>query len=297
MACLLPARACPDRSCCCLPFVRVRRCNMQQSSMQFSFQPGFTAVNVGWDDTTGAIGHIVLNRPTKSNAFDSVMWREFPAAVRLLQQRHEIRVLVISAAGKNFCAGLDLAYLTNTFGSKMQQQPGNSSSCPARMHYAFREEILQMQEAFTVLEQCRFPVIAAVQGAAVELEAAIQPLPITPTTDSQATHLLHSGPTPGVNFLLPGHGRASLNMLGSSSSMCQSAAGAATPGSASHAGAGSCIVPCAALRCRCVRGCWRGPHHSGRPALLQPGRVLQCEGGQGGAEQQQQQQLNSRGCN
>eukprot|EP00882_Tetradesmus_deserticola_P020717 GHRQ01022385.1.p1 GENE.GHRQ01022385.1~~GHRQ01022385.1.p1 ORF type:complete len:297 (+),score=109.66 GHRQ01022385.1:40-930(+) len=140
---------------------------MQQSSMQFSFQPGFTAVNVGWDDTTGAIGHIVLNRPTKSNAFDSVMWREFPAAVRLLQQRHEIRVLVISAAGKNFCAGLDLAYLTDTFGSKMQQQPGNSSSCPARMRYAFREDILQMQEAFTVLEQCLFPVIAAVQGACV----------------------------------------------------------------------------------------------------------------------------------
>lgn len=87
--------------------------------MQFNFQPGFTAVNVGWDEATGCIGHIVLNRPNKSNAFNSAMWREFPAvsvergqacladaaarqcltsracsqAVRLLQQREEIRVV------------------------------------------------------------------------------------------------------------------------------------------------------------------------------------------------------------
>lgn len=53
--------------------------------------------------------------------------------------------LVISAAGKNFCAGLDLSYLTDTFGTKMQQQSDSSSSCPARMRYAFRQDILQMQ--------------------------------------------------------------------------------------------------------------------------------------------------------
>ncbi|WIA37909.1 hypothetical protein OEZ86_001286 [Tetradesmus obliquus] len=137
--------------------------------MQFNFQPGFTAVNVGWDEATGCIGHIVLNRPNKSNAFNSAIWREFPAAVRLLQQREEIRVLVISAAGKNFCAGLDLSYLSDTFGSKMQpsSSSSSSSSCPARMRYTFRQDILQMQEAFTVLEQCRFPVIVAVQGACV----------------------------------------------------------------------------------------------------------------------------------
>uniref|UniRef100_A0A383VWV4 Enoyl-CoA hydratase n=1 Tax=Tetradesmus obliquus TaxID=3088 RepID=A0A383VWV4_TETOB len=77
--------------------------------------------------------------------------------------------LVISAAGKNFCAGLDLSYLSDTFGSKMQPPSSSSSSgsCPARMRYAFRQDILQMQEAFTVLEQSRFPVIAAVQGACV----------------------------------------------------------------------------------------------------------------------------------
>jgi hypothetical protein len=57
--------------------------------------------------------------------------------------------LVISAAGKNFCAGLDLSYLTDTFGSKMQpgssSSSSSSSSCPARTRYSFRQDILQMQ--------------------------------------------------------------------------------------------------------------------------------------------------------
>jgi hypothetical protein len=60
------------------------------------------------------------------------------AAVHFMQ-------LVISAAGKNFCAGLDLSYLTDTFGSKMQPGSSSSSSCPARTRYAFRQDILQMQ--------------------------------------------------------------------------------------------------------------------------------------------------------
>jgi enoyl-CoA hydratase/carnithine racemase len=47
--------------------------------MHFTTQPGFTAVNVGWDEATGSIGQIVLNRPSKSNAFNTFMWREFPA--------------------------------------------------------------------------------------------------------------------------------------------------------------------------------------------------------------------------
>eukprot|EP00878_Enallax_costatus_P028118 GHUV01030332.1.p1 GENE.GHUV01030332.1~~GHUV01030332.1.p1 ORF type:complete len:156 (+),score=46.16 GHUV01030332.1:763-1230(+) len=43
----------------------------------------------------------------------------------------------------------------------------DQQQCPARLREKFRHDILAMQEAFSVLEQCRFPVIAAVQGACV----------------------------------------------------------------------------------------------------------------------------------
>lgn len=48
---------------------------------------------------------------------------------------------IVSAAGKNFCGGLDLSYLNNTFGAKMQ----DPKACPARLRDGFRQEILQMQ--------------------------------------------------------------------------------------------------------------------------------------------------------
>eukprot|EP00878_Enallax_costatus_P042661 GHUV01050091.1.p1 GENE.GHUV01050091.1~~GHUV01050091.1.p1 ORF type:complete len:241 (+),score=61.09 GHUV01050091.1:428-1150(+) len=130
--------------------------------MHFTYEGGFQEIRVGLDDS-GRVGHIELNRPGKSNAFDAVLWQQFPRAVKVLQERPDVRVLVISAAGKNFCAGLDLSYLAGTFGAKMHDQ----QQCPARLREKFRHDILAMQEAFSVLEQCRFPVIAAVQGACV----------------------------------------------------------------------------------------------------------------------------------
>ncbi|KAF8069709.1 DCI1 [Scenedesmus sp. PABB004] len=125
----------------------------------FTWAPGFTTVRVGW---SGAVGHIVLQRPAKSNAFDGPMWTEFPAAVALLQARGDIRAAVVSAAGRNFCAGLDLGYLAGTFAARR-----GAAGCPARAREALRRDIGAMQAAFTGLEACAFPVIAAVQGACV----------------------------------------------------------------------------------------------------------------------------------
>lgn len=68
---------------------------------------------------------------------------------------------IITAAGKNFCAGLDLSYLTGTFGAKMQPQPqqqqsdgsqAQQTSCPARLRNDFRQEILDMQVGMCALQ-------------------------------------------------------------------------------------------------------------------------------------------------
>lgn len=48
---------------------------------------------------------------------------------------------IISAAGKNFCAGLDLSYLSGTFGAKMR----DPTACPGRLRDSFRRDILAMQ--------------------------------------------------------------------------------------------------------------------------------------------------------
>jgi enoyl-CoA hydratase len=62
--------------------------------------------------TTEPRDHVLLiglNRPDKLNAFDEQMLRELAAAYERLADDPELRVGVLFAHGKHFCAGLDLA--------------------------------------------------------------------------------------------------------------------------------------------------------------------------------------------
>eukprot|EP00877_Chromochloris_zofingiensis_P004657 jgi/Chrzof1/14192/Cz08g28240.t1 len=144
--------------------------------MEFVYvDSGFNSLRVGWDRSSGRIGIIALNRPLKSNAFDGGMWSEFPKAVRVLGNKDSVRVIVLIGEGANFCGGLDLGYLQQTFlqhsnataDDDHEGGGGQTSSCPARLRHRVKGNITMMQDAFTALEQCRWPVIAALQGACV----------------------------------------------------------------------------------------------------------------------------------
>jgi 2-(1,2-epoxy-1,2-dihydrophenyl)acetyl-CoA isomerase len=57
------------------------------------------------------IGTITLNKPDKNNAFDEPMMAEIDDAINDLAQDRDIRVVIITGAGKAFCAGGDVSYL------------------------------------------------------------------------------------------------------------------------------------------------------------------------------------------
>ena len=57
------------------------------------------------------IGTITLNRPEKLNAFDSEACDDLIEALRMLAQSEAVRVIVVTGAGRAFCAGADLAVL------------------------------------------------------------------------------------------------------------------------------------------------------------------------------------------
>ena len=77
--------------------------------------------------------------------------------------------MVLVGDGPVFCAGIDLK--DPTFGSALA---GNTD--PARAGLAFQSQLAEMQDAFTALEACPVPVIAAVHGpclgAGVDLVSA-----------------------------------------------------------------------------------------------------------------------------
>src|SRR5881398_840173 len=70
--------------------------------------PGYDRVLV---EIAGGIGTVTLNRPEKLNAFDGAQCLELHEALRMLAGSEAVRVIVITGAGRAFCAGADLSVL------------------------------------------------------------------------------------------------------------------------------------------------------------------------------------------
>ncbi len=51
------------------------------------------------------VATITLNRPEKLNAFTATMGREFIAALDLADADDDVRAIVVTGAGRGFCAG------------------------------------------------------------------------------------------------------------------------------------------------------------------------------------------------
>src|SRR5436309_4590376 len=62
-------------------------------------------------EIAGGVGTLTLNRPEKLNAFDRALCDELTDALRMLAQSDGVRAMVITGAGRAFCAGADLAVL------------------------------------------------------------------------------------------------------------------------------------------------------------------------------------------
>ncbi len=106
------------------------------------------------------IAQVKLNRPNELNSMNVDFWKEFPKAINDINQQAEARVIVLSSTGKHFSAGMDLAVFTSPNSIPMQGDP-------ARMAENLRRAVLQLQDAFNVLENIRIPVLAAIQGGCI----------------------------------------------------------------------------------------------------------------------------------
>lgn len=63
-----------------------------------------------WTSTEGGIAEVVIENPPV-NALDSVGWRTLSQAIDKLQGDPDVRVIVIRAEGRGFCAGVDIKEL------------------------------------------------------------------------------------------------------------------------------------------------------------------------------------------
>ena len=108
----------------------------------------------------GSIAHIQFNRPEKRNSMNEDFWNLFPKEVEALDDRGDVRVLIISSQGPHFTSGIDLAMFKNDIANINSGEMGRNRAY-------FREQLLYLQNAATCLEVARFPVITAIQGGCI----------------------------------------------------------------------------------------------------------------------------------
>jgi len=79
----------------------------------------------------GAVAHLILNRPEKRNALSANLIAEMHAAMLAFNSDPNIRVIVLRSAGKAFCAGADLAYLTDLRTNTLEENEADSQNLRA----------------------------------------------------------------------------------------------------------------------------------------------------------------------
>ena len=106
------------------------------------------------------IAHVQLSRPQELNSMTLDFWRELPEIIEKIDQDASARVIVISSTGRHFTAGMDL--------SVFQSDSQLSGSAPATNRGAATYDLVRgFQRTFTCLENCRIPVLAAIQGGCI----------------------------------------------------------------------------------------------------------------------------------
>ncbi|HYX31955.1 MAG TPA: crotonase/enoyl-CoA hydratase family protein [Oligoflexus sp.] len=103
------------------------------------------------------VAEVSLNRPDKANALHEKMWFEVEAAFRWADETPDVRAVILRSEGSRFCSGIDFEFV-HSIGQRMGSLPDG------RRQEQLLATIRALQKSFTMLETCRKPVIAAIQG-------------------------------------------------------------------------------------------------------------------------------------
>ncbi len=115
------------------------------------------------------VATITLNRPDRLNALTKVMEDELFDAMTGANQDDEVRVIILTGAGKGFCSGADISLLQS-----LQGEDFENTTAEALMDKYVPERPLEnapknFQRCWSYFPAIEKPILAAINGAAVGL--------------------------------------------------------------------------------------------------------------------------------
>lgn len=123
-------------------------------------------------DVSGPIATITLNRPEKLNAYTWIMGAEMRDALTQVEEDDNLRVTILTGAGRGFCAGADLTRGGDTFDYSKREKDPSAGTRPTGSLLKFYWGLKK-------------PVIVAINGPAVGVGVTmILPLDIRIASES-----------------------------------------------------------------------------------------------------------------
>ena len=119
----------------------------------------------------GRVATITLNRPDKLNAWTAIMEGEVRAAIEEAERDENVRVIVLTGAGRGFCAGADMSLLSAVAEKGLDEARRAQATQPA---YGSREAgRADFGKKYSYFPGVTKPVIAAINGPVVGLGLVI----------------------------------------------------------------------------------------------------------------------------
>lgn len=116
------------------------------------------------------VATITLNRPDKLNAWTAVMEQEVRSAIEEAERDDNVRAIVLTGAGRGFCAGADMSLLKNVADRGLDQRTREQALDARGQRAAVRSDFQKKYSYFLGVGK---PVIAAINGPVVGLGLVI----------------------------------------------------------------------------------------------------------------------------
>src|SRR5690242_17151018 len=116
------------------------------------------------------VATITLNRPEKLNAWTAVMEQEVRSAVEAAERDDQVRVIVLTGAGRGFCAGADMSLLSSVADRGLDEGTRGRALQTGAAREGVRSDFQKKYSYFLAVGK---PVIAAINGPVVGLGLVI----------------------------------------------------------------------------------------------------------------------------